>query len=60
MTKRILDNDEEVQLLKNILNDDNDFFSHRLLTLHYNNEFDNTDENSINYQPKEKSNSILH
>lgn len=60
MSKRVLSTDEEVQCLKNLLQDDNDFFSRQLLTIHYNNEFKQENENSINFQSEKEFNSILH
>ena len=60
MSKRILSTDEEVQCLKNLLEDDTDFFSRKLLTIHYNNEFNQQDENTINNQSEEEPNSVLH
>jgi hypothetical protein len=60
MSKRVLSTDEEVQCLINLLQDDNDFFSRQLLTIHYNNEFKQENENSINFQSEKEFNSILH
>ena len=60
MKNKILDTNQEVQLLKNLLNDDSDFSSYRLLTIHYKNEYKYQNEDSINSQSKEEFNSILH